>query len=98
MALKLTTPFEVKQRLRNRARERRLSDNLSQAGLSARAGVSLGTLKRFERTGDISVESLIALAFALNAETEFESLFPKREYRSIEDVIAKPARKRGRET
>ena len=96
MALKLTSPFDVKQGLRVRARQRRLADNLSQEGLGKRSGVSLGTLKRFERTGDISLESLIALAFALNAEAEFEALFPKQEYRSIEDVIAKPTRQRGR--
>ena len=95
MALKLTSPFEIKQALRIRARQRRLDDNLSQEGLAKRAGVSLGTLKRFESTGDVSIESLISLAFALNAEEEFESLFPKREYRSIRDVIARPARKRG---
>lgn len=98
MALKLTSPFDAKQGLRARARKRRLENNLSQEGLAKRAGVSLGTLKRFERTGDISVESLIALAFALNAETEFEGLFPKQEYRSIDDVIAKPTRRRGRTT
>lgn len=98
MALKLTSPFDIKNGLKNRARQRRLDENLSQDGLAARSGVSLGSLKRFERTGDISLESLLALAFALDAETEFENLFPKREYRSIEDVIGKPARKRGRRT
>ena len=96
MALKLTSPFDVKQGLRSRARQRRLDGNLSQEGLSKRSGVSLGSLKRFERSGDISLESLLASAFALDAETEFEGLFPKQQYRSIEDVIAKPARKRGR--
>jgi transcriptional regulator with XRE-family HTH domain len=95
MALKLTSPFDVKQDLRLRARQRRLDENLSQEGLSKRSGVSLGSLKRFERTGDISLESLLAVAFALDAETEFEGLFSNRQYRSIEDVIAKP-RKRGR--
>jgi transcriptional regulator with XRE-family HTH domain len=98
MALKLTSPFDVKEGLRARARQRRLDNNLSQEGLAKRAGMSLGTLKRFERTGDISVGSLIALAFALNAETEFEGLFPKQEYKSIEDVIATPTRRRGRTT
>jgi transcriptional regulator with XRE-family HTH domain len=98
MTLKLTSPFDVRQGLRVRARARRLADNLSQEGLAKRSGVSLGTLKHFERTGDVSLESLIALAFALNAEKEFETLFPMQEYRSIEDVIAKPTRKRGRTT
>ena len=96
MALKLTSPFDVKHGLRVRARARRLADNLSQEGLAKRSGVSLGTLKRFERTGDVSLESLIAIAFALNAEKEFEALFPKQEYKSIVDVIAKPMRRRGR--
>jgi transposase len=70
--------------------------DLSQEGLAARAGMSLGSLKRFERTGQIAFESLIRLAFALGAETEFDALFPRAKYTSIDDVLRQPrTRKRG---
>ena len=95
-ALKLTSPFEVKQRLKSRARQRRLEANLTQEGLAKRANVSYGTLKHFEKTGGASMEFLIAIAFALNAEGEFDNLFPPVPYKTIEDVIEKAPRQRGR--
>ena len=58
-----------------RLRELRLAQNLSQAGLAARAGVSLSVLRLFERTGKISFESLVKLAIALKAEAGIDALF-----------------------
>jgi transcriptional regulator with XRE-family HTH domain len=96
LPLKLTSPFEVKQRLQARVKQRRLEANLSQEGLARRANVSFGTLKHFEKTGDASLETLIAVAFALDAESEFDSLFPPTPHKTIEDVIEKAPRQRGR--
>jgi transcriptional regulator with XRE-family HTH domain len=96
LALKLTSPFEVKQRLKARAKQRRLAANLTQEGVATRANVSFGTLKRFESTGDASIETLIAIAFALNAESEFDGLFPPLPYKTIDDVIEQKPRQRGR--
>ena len=96
LSLKLSSPKEVAQAVAQRVKRRRLDANLTQEGLARRAQVSLGTLKLFERTGKASVEFLIMVAFALNAEKEFEQLFPPQTRRSISDVIAKPVRLRGR--
>jgi len=96
LSLKLSSPKEVAERIADRVKRRRLEANLTQQGLASRAQVSLGTLKLFERTGKASVEFLIVVAFALNAEKEFEQLFPPLALRSIDDIIAKPARLRGR--
>jgi transcriptional regulator with XRE-family HTH domain len=96
LPLKVASPFEVKQRLKARVRQRRLEANLTQEGLARRANVSFGTLKHFERTGDASIETLIAIAFALNAESEFDALFPPMPYRTIDDVIERKPRQRGR--
>jgi transcriptional regulator with XRE-family HTH domain len=96
IALKLTSPFEVKEGLKRRAKQRRLEANLTQEGLARRANVSFGTLKHFEKTGDASIEFLLAIAFALAAEREFDGLFPPRPYRTIDDVIEKKPRLRGR--
>lgn len=75
---------------------RRLTLNLSQDGLAARADVSLGTLKSFERTGKASMETVVRIAFALGAEREFDALFPPQEVTRIEDVVETAPRKRGR--
>jgi transcriptional regulator with XRE-family HTH domain len=96
LSLKLSSPNEVLLRLAERARRRRLDANLTQQQLADRAQISLGTLKLFERTGRASVEFVVRLAFVLNAEKEFDSLFPPQEPRSIDDVIAKSPRRRAR--
>lgn len=95
IALTITSPFEVKQRLKARAKQRRLEANLTQDGLAKRANVSLGTLKHFEKTGDASIRFLVAIAFALSAENEFGGLFPPTPYKTIDDVIDKRPRLRG---
>ena len=96
ISLNLTSPREVALELAGKVRERRLEANLTLEGLAARAGVSLGTLKLYERSGRASIEFVIAIAFALGGEKEFEGLFPRKPRRSIEDVLQKPVRKRGR--
>lgn len=49
--------------------------------------MSLGSVKRFERTGEISLSSLIKIAFVLGAEYDFDTLFSKKGYSSIQEVI-----------
>jgi transcriptional regulator with XRE-family HTH domain len=96
LSLNISSPKEVADGLARRVKRRRLEANLTQEGLARRAQVSLGTLKHFERTGKASIEFLIMIAFALDAEKELEQLFPPQARRSINDIIAKPARLRGR--
>lgn len=53
------------------ARLRRKEAKLTQEELSRKSGVSLGSLKRLETKGKISLESLIKIAFALGYEKDF---------------------------
>ena len=96
LSLKLSSPRDVLDGLARRAKRRRLEANLTQEELAERAQVSWGTLKLFERSGKASSEFLVKLAFALNAEKEFDALFPPEPHRSIDDVVAKPKRMRAR--
>ena len=48
---------------------------ISQKELAVRSGVSLGSLKRFEQTGEISLKSLTMLSIALGVEGELDALF-----------------------
>ena len=98
LSLKLSSPRDVLMDLAGRARQRRLDANLTQEGLAKRAQLSLGTLKLFERTGKASLEFIVLLAFALNAEKEFASLFPATGPKSIDEVIDRPRRQRGSRT
>ena len=67
---------------------------LTQAQLAEKSGVSLGSIKRFERLHQISLASLVNIAFALHCEEDFTGLFAQKQYASIEDVIAESKRKR----
>lgn len=60
---------------------------ITQKQLAARSGVSLGSLKRFEQSGEISLQSLTKIAIALDVENEPEDLFNNVPFASIEEVI-----------
>ena len=79
MSIMLKTPSEVMQDLALKVKQKRLSQNLSQTGVADRAGVSLGSLKRFEQTGQISLESLLKIALSLNCLKDFEGVFAPAE-------------------
>lgn len=85
--LQQRTPYEVQQELRQRFRLRRREQRLSQAALAEKADVSLGSLKRFESTGEVSLASLIKLAFALGYPDDFDAILSQRRYDTIQDVI-----------
>lgn len=60
---------------------------ITQKQLAARSGVSLGSLKRFEQSGEISLQSLTKIAIAFDVENELEDLFNNVPFASIEEVI-----------
>ncbi|MEG0322871.1 MAG: helix-turn-helix transcriptional regulator [Raoultibacter sp.] len=70
-----------------RVRKRRKELKLTQEQLSSKAGMSLASYKRFEQKGLIAFDSLIRVAIALSCEDDFDALFAKRGYASIEEVI-----------
>ena len=75
MSFILKSQQEIIQDIALRAKAKRLEQNLTQQGLSVRSGVSLGTVKRFERFGEISLKSLIDIALVLGCLDDFEELF-----------------------
>ena len=52
---------------------------LTQSEFADRSGVSLGSIKRFELTGKISLESLLKLVQILNRIDDFEKLLKSKE-------------------
>ncbi len=75
LAVSLKTAKEVRQELAARAKERRLALNISQQELAERSGVSLGSIKRFESSGQVSLASLLEIALVLGRLGDFETLF-----------------------
>ena len=73
-----------------RAKQLRLMRDLRQEEVAERAGVSTGTVRRFEKTGAISLEGVLRIATALNAERVFDSLFEAPAYASLDEALARP--------
>ena len=95
----MKSPHEMAGEIAKRAKDKRLRLNLSQQTLSEKSGVSYGTLKKFERTGQISLESLLKIALALDELENFEYLFtkgPDELPASIDELLMDKSRKRGR--
>lgn len=84
--------------LAERVKARRLEMNLTQEGLSVRSGLSLATYRRFERTGKISLDGLLHIAYALDALNDFDRLFESRKYATLDEALEanQNNRKRGK--
>ncbi|MDA3926703.1 MAG: helix-turn-helix transcriptional regulator [Kiritimatiellae bacterium] len=94
----LYVPEEVSVRLAEHIRRLRLNHKWKQSTLAERSGVALPTLRRFERTGLISLKHLLRLAFALGRLDDFWSLLEPSAAGSIkemESIAAAKERKRG---
>lgn len=81
------TPEEMNQKLADRVRLIRKRKKLTQSRLSEVSNVSLGSIKRFEATGQISLLSLTKLAVALDCGNEIRKMFSEVPYADIEEVI-----------
>src|SRR3954463_3463701 len=95
----LATPEQVSTKLAARVKALRLAKGWKQITLAERSGVSLASLRRFEESGRVSLQSLLDLAFALNRLDDFDALLqPPRAASLAELEVAekRPARKRGR--
>lgn len=86
-ALAWETPEETIKALADRVRKIRKRRKISQEHLGYMSGVSYGSIKRFETTGQISLISLTKIAVALGCGEEIRKLFTDVPYLSIEEVI-----------
>ena len=69
--LSITTPKKQLLSIRDRFKDRRLSIGYTQQTLSKKTGVSLGSIKRFESSGEISLKSLLKLSVTLECIDDF---------------------------
>ena len=66
----------------------RKSKKWSQGEMAERSGVSLGSLKRFETTGQISFSSLLKLAHVLGRLSDFDSIFEPKSQRDLSTLFS----------
>ena len=81
------TAEELDLKLAQRIRNIRKRRSISQEKLASMSGVSYGSVKRFESTGQISLLSLTKIAMALDIAEELRNIFSQVPYRDIKEVI-----------
>ena len=79
------TAEELDQKLAQRVRNIRKRRLISQEKLASLSGVSYGSIKRFEATGQISLISLTKIAMALDIADELRNIFTQVPYRDIQE-------------
>ena len=102
MSLENLTDREVAQRLARDLRAWRVDPRgagMTQVALASKSGVGLTPLKRFEKTGGITLNNLVAILRALNRLDALEGLIPKPNSPSPLELLkadraAAPQRKR----
>jgi transcriptional regulator with XRE-family HTH domain len=90
--LQLSSPKDIERLLADRVRAARLALGWKQATLAERSGVTLASLRRFERTGKVSLESLLRLCHALGRIDEFEQLLRPPAVQSLDELEARTTR------
>jgi transcriptional regulator with XRE-family HTH domain len=87
-------PGRIVALLGERVRRLRLAAGWTQVELAERAGVSVSTLKLFERTGRISLQRLAKIAVVLNVDGELGGLFEEPRMVASIDAVERMDRKR----
>ncbi len=95
LTLGLYSPIELMQKIADKAKALRLQQDLSRESLAARSGVAASTIKKFEMTGQVSLQSLVLLAVALGAQESLLSMFKPDEPPTL-DQMFRQDRQRGR--
>ena len=83
--VKTPTIQSVNEQLVEREKQRRKKMHLSQRDLANKSGVSYASIRRFENIGEISLNSLLKIANALDCLEEFNSIFKMPVLKSLKD-------------
>jgi transcriptional regulator with XRE-family HTH domain len=86
-------PSDALREIAQRYKVLRKQAGFSQSELAKRSGVSLGSLKRFETTVQISLESMLLLADVLNRLDDFDAVLkPIENLKAIEKLFSDKTR------
>lgn len=86
MDLSLSKPDEMVKLLCDRLRKERLSRQMTQAEVAARAGIGVNTVSNLELGKNVGFENVVRVAMVLGRLGELEALFqPKVD--SLDDIL-----------
>ena len=85
---KYKLPSEIQRSLSSSFKTARKTRKHGRREASIRSGVPEATIRRFEDTGEISLRQLLMLCDVYGSPKAAESLFPKPEPQSMDELIA----------
>jgi transcriptional regulator with XRE-family HTH domain len=68
-------PDDVSMEIAQKHKKLRKQCKLTQSDLALRTGISLGSIKRFEQSGEISLSSLLRLSHYFDRLSDFDAVF-----------------------
>ncbi len=71
----VVTEQSVKNEIVKRFKKRRKEYGITQRDLSKRSGVSYGSIRRFELSGEISLHSLLRISAVIGCLKDFNQIF-----------------------
>jgi transcriptional regulator with XRE-family HTH domain len=92
--LVISSPGAIQRQIARRVVASRLALGWTREVLAERSGIAVDTLKRFEQTGQVSLERLLKIAVALDALREFSGLFPEPAAASLDELETRAAARR----
>jgi len=81
------SPKEIMILLSKNSKALRKQEQLSQRELSKRSGVAYASIRKFESTGIISLESLLKICETLKRLTDFESILLPNDMKRKKDLF-----------
>ena len=93
----LITPADVMLQTAQCAKALRLEQNITQQELADKVGIAVGTVKRFEKTGEVQFNHLLRIALVLGRLDDFKTLFAAADVpASLYDFKTEKVRQRAR--
>jgi len=86
----LLSADEAARELAARVRALRLYHGWTQVDTAARAGMTLASYKRFERTGEIAFKSLLKIAISFGQLAPLDPWFHLPEFATLDVALARP--------
>ena len=81
------SPDSILKRIAERVKEKRLNLNLTQKAFAKRAGVGYDAYRKFEKTGEITLRSLVLCAVVLDDVEGFSELFVQKSWQSLDELL-----------
>lgn len=87
------TPLDILHEIAAKVKALRKAKSLSQYDLAKKSGVSTGSIRRFEQTGQVSLESLLKILNVLDRLNELETILASNNDKNIERLFSDKTRK-----